>query len=86
MQDFGSGFPLRNKLEGGNTDIDYYAQSDWNLNNVSVVLSFNLFSFNCPLKIAYANGSLLKYVDVPIDGINIPWLYVGCLFSSFCCK
>lgn len=31
-----------------------------------------------------APGSVLKYVTAPITGINVPWLYYGMLFSSFC--
>ena len=29
-------------------------------------------------------GSLLQYLRTPINGINVPWLYVGMLFASFC--
>jgi len=31
-----------------------------------------------------ASGSLLKYIHTPINGINVPWLYIGMLFASFC--
>lgn len=31
-----------------------------------------------------ASGSLLKYLKAPVNGVNVPWLYVGMLFSSFC--
>lgn len=31
-----------------------------------------------------APGSLLQYLKTPINGINVPWLYVGMLFSTFC--
>lgn len=31
-----------------------------------------------------ADGSLLKYLKAPVNGVNVPWLYVGMLFSSFC--
>jgi hypothetical protein len=34
--------------------------------------------------IASAPGSLLGYVKTPINGINVPWLYLGMLFASFC--
>jgi len=27
---------------------------------------------------------VLKYLQTPINGVNVPWLYVGMLFSSFC--
>jgi hypothetical protein len=29
-------------------------------------------------------GSLLQYLRTPINGINVPWLYIGMLFASFC--
>lgn len=29
-------------------------------------------------------GSLLRHICTPINGVNVPWLYVGMLFSSFC--
>jgi hypothetical protein len=31
-----------------------------------------------------APGSLLRILEVPITGINVPWLYFGMLFASFC--
>lgn len=32
----------------------------------------------------YAYGSLLRHVHTEIKGINVPWLYCGMLFASFC--
>jgi JmjC domain. len=32
---------------------------------------------NCP-------GSILQYIKVGINGINVPWMYFGNLFSTFC--
>jgi hypothetical protein len=32
---------------------------------------------NCP-------DSILQHVKVGINGINVPWMYFGCLFSTFC--
>mmetsp|Transcript_3553 Transcript_3553/g.7190 ORF Transcript_3553/g.7190 Transcript_3553/m.7190 type:complete len:750 (-) Transcript_3553:153-2402(-) len=29
-------------------------------------------------------GSVLRHVKVPINGVNVPWLYMGTLFSTFC--
>ncbi|KDO27747.1 hypothetical protein SPRG_20386 [Saprolegnia parasitica CBS 223.65] len=31
----------------------------------------------------FAAGSVLSYVDADIEGINVPWLYFGMLFSTF---
>ncbi|GMH65401.1 hypothetical protein TrST_g10127 [Triparma strigata] len=29
-------------------------------------------------------GSVLRHIKVPINGVNVPWLYMGTLFSTFC--
>jgi [histone H3]-trimethyl-L-lysine4 demethylase len=29
-------------------------------------------------------GSVLRFLKTPINGINVPWLYLGSLFASFC--
>jgi histone demethylase JARID1 len=34
--------------------------------------------------IPQAQGSVLKHLQTPINGVNVPWLYLGMLFSSFC--
>lgn len=31
-----------------------------------------------------APGSILQFLKTPINGINVPWLYIGMLFASFC--
>ncbi len=31
-----------------------------------------------------AYGSLLRHIDAHINGVNVPWLYFGMLFASFC--
>jgi hypothetical protein len=31
-----------------------------------------------------SKNSVLRHVKVGINGINVPWLYFGCLFSTFC--
>lgn len=31
-----------------------------------------------------ADGSVLRHITTPINGINVPWLYFGMLFSTFC--
>ena len=30
------------------------------------------------------SGSILKHIKVGINGINVPWMYFGNLFSTFC--
>ena len=27
---------------------------------------------------------MLKHLTTPVNGVNVPWLYIGMLFSSFC--
>lgn len=34
--------------------------------------------------IAAAPGSILQYLRTPVNGVNVPWLYIGMLFTSFC--
>lgn len=29
-------------------------------------------------------GSVLKFLKIPVNGVNVPWLYVGMMFASFC--
>ena len=29
-------------------------------------------------------GSILRHIRAPINGVNVPWLYFGMLFSTFC--
>lgn len=31
-----------------------------------------------------SKNSVLRHIKVGINGINVPWLYFGCLFSTFC--
>ena len=31
-----------------------------------------------------SKNSVLRHLKVGINGINVPWLYFGCLFSTFC--
>jgi len=36
------------------------------------------------VNIAASEGSVLTHLQTSINGINVPWLYIGMLFSSFC--
>jgi len=31
-----------------------------------------------------ADGSVLKHINAHINGVNVPWLYCGMLFATFC--
>jgi len=80
--DFGSGFPLseRGKAVCGTKDPkkmklpepkfgeEDYYKESW----------WNLNNIPC------APDSVLRHVRVGINGINVPWMYYGCMFSTFC--
>jgi histone demethylase JARID1 len=36
------------------------------------------------VNMATSHGSVLQHLHTSINGINVPWLYIGMLFSSFC--
>lgn len=36
------------------------------------------------LNIPKHQDSILKFLDTPINGVNVPWVYIGMLFASFC--
>lgn len=36
------------------------------------------------VNIASTQGSVLSHLQTSINGVNVPWLYMGMLFSSFC--
>ncbi|EUD68980.1 hypothetical protein C922_00671 [Plasmodium inui San Antonio 1] len=55
---------------------EYYSE----INNVIKNINENLNIKSLP----FIKGSMLRNVDISIEGVNIPWLYVGTLFSSFC--
>ena len=73
----GSGFPvcsrekerdLRDSVVPDFDNPEYYASCGWNLNNIPNVPS-----------------SFLTHIsDEKISGINVPWMYMGMLFSAFC--
>jgi histone demethylase JARID1 len=35
-------------------------------------------------KLPSARGSLLQHITESINGVNVPWLYIGMMFASFC--
>ncbi|KAK9819859.1 hypothetical protein WJX72_003401 [[Myrmecia] bisecta] len=49
---------------------DPYAAAPWNLNNIP--------------KLEGEYGSMLRHIEDNIQGVMVPWLYVGMLYSSFC--
>ena len=79
---FGSGFPLSEhgrSVNGVKDDknvdspdpkfgTDDFYKETW----------WNLNNIPC------APDSILRHIKVGINGINVPWMYFGCLFSTFC--
>jgi hypothetical protein len=35
-------------------------------------------------KLPTCSDSVLQHITTPITGVNVPWLYIGMLFSTFC--
>lgn len=87
---FGSGFPAMKRKEKGNklkvagikeepgTSVGDSGTMDLNDPQYYRHTTWNVNN------ISSAPGSLLRYLKAPINGINVPWLYVGMLFATFC--
>jgi len=80
--EFGSGFPFseRGRSNNGKKDpakVDQ-AEPKFGTEDFYKETWWNLNNIpSCP-------DSILRHVKVGINGINVPWLYFGCLFSTFC--
>lgn len=35
-------------------------------------------------KLPHCRGSVLRVLQTAVNGVNVPWLYIGMMFSSFC--
>lgn len=76
---YGSGFAHFQNRDGGNLKSeDTIFNEDINDPDYYAKTSWN------PNNIPAAPGSLLKYLKTPVTGINVPWLYIGMLFATFC--
>lgn len=66
---FGSGFPKRNQnQQGPRAELKPFEDHPWNLNNLPKAVN-----------------SLMQFPRRhDISGINIPWLYIGMRYSTFC--
>ena len=78
---FWSGFPLseRGRAHNGTSKRSKaVAEPEFGTDEYYKETWWNLNNISsCP-------GSVLRHVKCKITGINIPWLYFGCLFSTFC--
>jgi JmjC domain, hydroxylase/C5HC2 zinc finger len=79
---YGSGFPLseRGRSIVGTGDEKKATLPDPKFDDPDFYKEtwWNLNNIPC------SPDSVLRHVRVGINGINIPWLYHGCLFSTFC--
>lgn len=75
---FGSCFPLDAEpaVTGGGLD-----KPDVKAESASRKSKYSRWNLNY---LPTDDKSLLKYVNLPINGINVPWLYFGMLFATFC--
>jgi histone demethylase JARID1 len=79
---FGSGFPRseRGRCLGGEIDVEKVnlPEPAFGTEDYYKETYWNLN--NIPL----SNESVLRHVKVGINGINVPWLYFGSIFTTFC--
>ncbi|KAH9403950.1 Lysine-specific demethylase 5A, partial [Tyrophagus putrescentiae] len=75
--DFGSGFPLKKQKKNDNDEGKENIMEDPEL-EYYVNSPWNLN--NLPT----LDGSVFKHINTNINGMIIPWMYVGMCFSAFC--
>ena len=80
--EFGSGFPLsqRGRCVYGSHDSDKKKLPEPKFGTEEYYKESWWNTNNIP----WAPESVLRHVKVGINGINVPWMYYGCLFSTFC--
>lgn len=80
--EFGSGFPRseRGRCVNGETDVDKFdlPEPEFGTEDFYKETYWNLNNIPC------SPDSVLRHLKIGINGINVPWLYFGCLFSTFC--
>lgn len=81
-QSFGSGFPLseRGRAIYGKKNLEKMDQPEPKFDTPDYYKEtwWNLNNIPC------APESVLRHVKVGINGINVPWMYYGSLFTTFC--
>jgi len=81
-QTFGSGFPLseRGRSICGTKNLEKMAEPEPKFGEPDYYKEtwWNLNNIPC------APDSVLRHVRVGINGINVPWMYYGSLFTTFC--
>jgi hypothetical protein len=81
-QEFGSGFPQseRGRSTYGTKNLEKMSQPEPKFGEKDYYKEswWNLNNIPC------APDSVLRHVRVGINGINVPWMYYGSLFTTFC--
>jgi len=82
-QAFGSGFPSSERgrcIESATIDVDKVdlPEPKFGTDDFYKETWWNLNNIPC------APDSILRHIKVGINGINVPWMYYGSLFSTFC--
>ncbi len=80
--EFGSGFPLseRGRSVYGTCDPEKVKQPEPKFGSEDYYKESWWNTNNIP----WAPESVLRHVKVGINGINVPWMYYGSLFTTFC--
>jgi len=80
--EFGSGFPLseRGRSVYGTLDPEKVKQPEPKFGTKDYYKETWWNTNNIP----WAPDSVLRHVKVGINGINVPWMYYGSLFTTFC--
>jgi histone demethylase JARID1 len=83
--DFGSGFPISERGRSVNSPGFQAGSTDEELPEpafgTDAYYKETFWNLN---NIPNSKNSVLRHLKVGINGINVPWLYFGCLFSTFC--
>ena len=79
---FGSGFPKseRGRCLGSEIDIDKFHLPE----PLFGTEDYYKETYWNPNNIPCCDESILRHVKVGINGINVPWLYFGSIFATFC--
>eukprot|EP00980_Cylindrotheca_fusiformis_P015623 scaffold4481_cov121-Cylindrotheca_fusiformis.AAC.19 len=80
--EFGSGFPLseRGRSVSGTTDPEKVNLPEPKFGTEDYYKETWWNTNNMP----WSPDSVLRHVKVAINGINVPWMYYGSLFTTFC--
>jgi histone demethylase JARID1 len=88
---YSSGFPINSifhhqpKVQPNKDTKQIESNSNIKSENSSVFNEAYYYDTSWNLtKLPVCDGSVLHHIKTPIAGVNVPWLYIGMLFSSFC--